>query len=185
MPQERLSKSILKDRRRRRNIVKSHTRLTEVKQFFFCLSLQGKWRRTAFGMVIIMKSSETVRTPGTTWWFHVIGPTSFSNIVWENRKSFVMVNWNWVSKACSSNTEVLLSLNGTDIIKLTLCNLTSNLMFQTQITCVNASFAIMCINEFLKDLQRSWACIRPIERRTSFLIIWLIFSLRSTSYEEI
>jgi hypothetical protein len=63
---------------------------------------------------------------------------------------------------CSSETGVLLRLSRACIIKLSVCSLTSNLTFQTQIICLNTSSLITCVNEFLKDWRRLWMCVCAI-----------------------
>jgi hypothetical protein len=78
-----------------------------------------------------------------------------SKTVQRNRNFVATVNWNRVSVTCSSCTEVLLTLSRLHVIRPTSCNLTSNLMVQTSIICVNSSFPVMCVNKFLNDLRIS------------------------------
>lgn len=68
---------------------------------------------------------------------------NFTKTVKENRNCVPTVNWNSASVTCFSNTEVLLTLSRLRNIRQTLCKLTSNLMFQTPITCVNTPLSLL------------------------------------------
>jgi len=68
---------------------------------------------------------------------------NFTKTVKENRNCVPTVNWSSVSVTCFSNTEVLLTPSRLRNVRQTLCKLTSNLMFQTPITCVNTPLSLL------------------------------------------
>ena len=87
-----------------------------------------------------MKSAKPLKVPFQKYLCLML---TLPKAVEQIRNCVPTVNWNIVSITRFSSTGVLLTLSRLRNIRQTLCNLTSNLMFQTPITCVNTPLSLL------------------------------------------